>query len=214
MCQPPTPGYGPRQWGVGGGGEHLILAVDLLRDCKMGVGLVVQGEGDISAGEPFRGTISLVRLVLKPPPNFGAQSDPFLAPWVGGYIFCGEVLVPVCCMSGSVFMRVRIPKNVFLCILRIPKTEFVCPPCIPNDFFVYPLRIPRTVVPATVHKAPKFWGCRKFPPPTTPPPPPLYGTPTLKAECKACQQVRQGSGRHTTRRSKRWVQATGWSHDP
>ena len=42
------------------------------------------------------------------------------------FFFCREVLVPVYCMSGSVFMLVRVPIFFFLCILRIPKNDFLC----------------------------------------------------------------------------------------
>ena len=65
-------------------------------------------------------------------------------------------------------MPVRIP-------LRIPKYDFVYPVRTPKEFFVYSFGIPRTVLPATVHKAPKFGDAEIFPTQKSRPPPPLYG---------------------------------------
>ena len=78
--------------------------------------------------------------------------------------------MPVWCTSGSVFLLMRIPPKCFLCIMCIPENDFVCPVCIPKDFFVYLRCIPRTVVPASVQQAPKFWGAELSPTRTPPPP--------------------------------------------
>ena len=77
-------------------------------------------------------------------------------------------------------MLVCIP-NKFACVSCVSQNDFVYNSVYPTRFFVYPLCIPRTVVPATVHKAPKFEGaeifhtlnipCRNFPHPKSPPPP-------------------------------------------
>ena len=69
-----------------------------------------------------------------------------------------------------------LPKTRFLCILCGPKNDFVHSMCTPKDFFVSPLCIPRSVVPAAVHKAPKFGGAENFPAQSPPSPPPLYKT--------------------------------------
>ena len=77
--------------------------------------------------------------------------------------------MPVYCMSGSAFMLVHVRKK-FSCVSCVSPSDFVYPVCIPKDFFVYLLCIPRTVVPATVYKAPMFEGSENFPTRN----PPLY----------------------------------------
>ena len=108
--------------------------------------------GGTSAGGNFGG-VSFFRLVPKiPHRNFLCNPGQFLRSHVDSqqFFFWRKVLVPLCqCVP---------PKKMFACI--------------PKYFFVHPLRIPRTVVPATVHKAPKFGGPEIFP--TRTPPPPMY----------------------------------------
>ena len=132
---------------------------------------VPQG-GGVSAGGNF-----LFQIAAKSPPSprhfFLRNPGHLLLLWPAAiFFFCGEVLVPVYCMSGPVFMPVHMPKICFLCILSIPKTDFVRPVCIPKDFFVCPLCIPRTMVPATVHQIPNFGGAEIFPTRKSPQPPP------------------------------------------
>ena len=105
-----------------------------------------------------QGKISSFRLVPTSPPNFLAQSGHFLLPGLAANIFLLEG------GTGARVLHVRIslyatgyPKTIFLlCPLCIPRNDVVCPGCTSKDCLVYPLCIPRAVVPATVHKAPKF----------------------------------------------------------
>ena len=69
--------------------------------------------------------------------------------------------MPVYCMPGSVFMRVRIPKY-FSCVSCVSRRMILCTQCVPQKTFVYPLCMPRTVT--------KIWGVPKFSPPEIFPP--------------------------------------------
>ena len=114
------------------------------------------------------GRNSFFRLVPKPPPPEIFCAIQAVSCALGRqltFFFCREVLVPVYCMSGSVVMLVRIPKNCS-CVSSVSGRMMLCTRCVSQkNFFLYPRRIPRTVVPATVRKAPKVGGAENFPRP-------------------------------------------------
>ena len=78
----------------------------------------------LRGGGVFRqGEIAFFRLVL---PDF------FFAIWaisLAPSFFFREVLVPVYCMSGSVFMLVRTP-NIFSCVSCVSQKIVLCPQCV------------------------------------------------------------------------------------
>ena len=97
----------------------------------------------------------------------------------GGSVFCrsipnfpprnflrnpGHVLLPGSAANSFLLQRgtsarvLHVKISAGVCPKNLPMNDFVSPLCIPKDCFVYPLCIHGTVVPAIVHKAPRFGG--------------------------------------------------------
>ena len=114
--------------------------------------------GGISAQENFSGKFPFFRLVPEfPPGNVLRNPGHFLLPGSAATIFLLQG------GTGAQVLHARIGRRAS----AYPKT-FSCASCVSQrmtcakDLFMYPLCLPRTVVPATVQKAPKFGGAEIF----------------------------------------------------
>ena len=137
-----------------------------LRSTGMGVGAGVYAADTWGRGFVFRFVPKL------PPCNFLRYPGHFLLKALAAGIFLARVLHVRISLYASAY-----PKKVS-CVSCASQRMVSCTPCVSRVyFFVYLLCIPRTVVPATVHKAPKFRGAEI--PPRKSPPSPLYDTPLL-----------------------------------
>ena len=95
------------------------------------------------------------------------------------FLFCREAMVPVYCMSGSVFMQVqvqvRIPK-FFSCASYVSQRMILCPHCVSQRIFLCIHCVSQGLSFPQLYTRHQKLGVPKFSPPRLYPPenPPLY----------------------------------------
>ena len=120
----------------------------------------------------FRGRNFVSQIGAKPPPPKFFCAIRAISCSLGRlltFFFCREVPGPMYCMSGSVFMLVRIPK-FFSYVSCVPQKMILCTQCVSHQIFLWIRCVPQGLCSPQLYTRQQNLGVPKFFPPGNPRP--------------------------------------------